>query len=81
MIKFLQECLSFFLPAREGHSVQWAVFLGAIAVVTAIVAPPMLDKAAKTYADNRAFGIDQVITSSIEKKKRYTVRKSVLDDQ
>ena len=67
---------------RSGQStVQMAAFFGALAVVVALVGAPLLDKASKEYADNRAFGIDQVITGSIEKSKRYTVRKSVLDPQ
>ena len=69
-----------FNESISGEStIKMAAFFGALAVVVALVGAPMLDKASKEYADNRAFGIDQVITGSIEKSKRYTIRKSVLD--
>lgn len=78
-MKFIKEFLSFIVPAGDGNSVQMAVFLAGLALATALIAPPFLDKAAKTYADNRAFGIDTVITGSIEKSERKTIRRSVLD--
>ena len=60
-------------------SVQLAAFFGALAILVALIGTPYLDKAAKSYAENKAFGIDRVITGSVNKSKRYTVRKSVLD--
>ncbi len=78
-MKIIQEFFAFILPSGNGHSVQMAVFLAGLALATALIAPPFLDKAAKTYADNRAFGIDTVITGSIEKAERRTIRRSVLD--
>lgn len=79
-MKIIDEITAFLLPFREGQSVQWTAFLGAVAIATALIVPPILDNAAKTYADNRAFGIDRVITGSVEESRRYTVRKSILDD-
>lgn len=79
-MKFIQEFFAFVLPSRSGHSVQMAIFLSALALATALIAPPFLDKAAKTYADNRSFGIDTVITGSIDRAERKTLRRSVLDD-
>jgi hypothetical protein len=78
-MKIIEEIISFILPNREGHSVGMALFIAAIAVATALIAPPFLNGAADRYADNRAFGIDTVITGSVEKAKRHTIRKSVLD--
>ncbi|MEM9332661.1 MAG: hypothetical protein AAGA53_15155 [Pseudomonadota bacterium] len=72
--------LADFLKSHSGEtSVQLAAFFSALAVVVALMSAPMLDKAAKQYAENRSLGIDRVITGSVEKNKRYTVRKSVLD--
>ena len=69
-----------FRSSQSGEtSVQLAAFFSAVAVVVALVSTPFLDKAAKEYAENRSFGIDQVITGSVNKTKRYTVRKSVFD--
>ena len=72
--------LTGFRRSNSGETtVQLAAFFAAVAAVVALVSTPFLDRAAKEYAENRSFGIDQVITGSVEKTKRYTVRKSVLD--
>ena len=69
-----------FLKCKSGESsVQLAAFFGALAVLVALVSTPFLDKASQSYAENRSFGIDQVVTGSVKKAKRYTIRKSVLD--
>ena len=60
-------------------SIQLATFFGALAILIALVATPFLDETSRTYAENQQFGIDYTVTGSIEKKKRYTIRKSVLD--
>ena len=60
-------------------SVQAALLFGAVAMALAVLAAPMLQSATAFYAENRAFGIDRVMTGSIEKGKRHTVRHSVLD--
>ncbi len=61
-----------------GASVQAAMLFGAIGMAMAVLAAPMLQGAVDYYADNRAFGLDRVMTGSVEKGNRYTVRKSVL---
>lgn len=65
--------------AGGGASVQAALLFGAVAMALAVLAAPMLQSATAFYAENRAFGIDRVMTGSIEKGKRHTVRHSVLD--
>lgn len=80
-MKIIDEVLGFLLPNRDGHSVGIALFFGAVAVATALIATPFLDRAAVQYAENRAFGIDRVMTGSVDQPRRYTVRRSVLDDQ
>ncbi|MEM9279638.1 MAG: hypothetical protein AAGA76_13795, partial [Pseudomonadota bacterium] len=70
-----------FGKSQSGESsVQLAAFFSALAVAVALMSAPMLNHASKQYAENRALGIDNVITGSVEKTKRYTVRKSVLDE-
>ena len=72
--------IAWFLKCRSGESsIQLAAFFGALAVLVALVSTPFLDQASKSYAENKAFGIDQVVTGSVKKTKRYTIRKSVLD--
>ena len=78
-MKTLTEILAFFMPNSDGQSLQLAVFFSAVALAAALLSAPLLDRAAETYAENRAFGIDRVITGSVE-GKRYTIRKSVLDN-
>lgn len=79
-MKLLNEIFGFLLPQRTGHTFQFAVFLSGVAILFALFGVPMIDRAAEEYAENRSFGIDRVITSSVEKLERTTVRKSVLDD-
>ena len=65
---------------RNGNiTVQSALLVGAVALSLSVLAAPLLNDAADRYAENRALGIDRVMTGSIEKSKTYTVRKSVLD--
>ena len=78
-MKTLTEILAFIMPNSDGQSLQLAVFFSAVALAAALLSAPLLDRAAETYAENRAFGIDRVITGSVE-GKRYTIRKSVLDN-
>lgn len=60
-------------------SVQTALWFGAIAMAVSVLAAPKLHDAVDLYAENRAFGIDRVMTGSVKQTKQYTVRKSVLD--
>ena len=78
-MKFLYELQGLLLPNRSGNSVGMALFLAAIVMVTAVVAPPYLNRAAEAYADNRAFGVDRITTATVDKPKRRVIRRSVLD--
>ena len=62
-------------------TIRMALLLGGVAIAAAVVSAPLLDRASQTYAENGAFGIDRVLTGSIEKSKRYTIRKSVLEEE
>jgi Flp pilus assembly pilin Flp len=62
-----------------GAAVQSALMFGAIAMALSVLIAPQLKNAVDVYAENRGLGIDRVITGSVEKSKRYTIRKSVLD--
>lgn len=62
-----------------GATLQTAMLFGAVALALSVLAAPQLKSAADTYAENRALGIDRVMTGSVQKAKEYTIRKSVLD--
>lgn len=63
-----------------GATLHTALLFGAVAMALSVLIAPQLKNAADTYAENRALGIDHVLTGSISKEpKTYTVRKSVLD--
>ena len=62
-----------------GAAVQSALMFGAIAMALSVLIAPQLKNAVDVYAENRSLGIDRVITGSVDKPKRYTIRKSVLD--
>jgi len=65
---------------RAGNiTVQSALLFGAVALSLSVLAAPLLNEAANRHAENRALGIDRVVTGSIEKSRTYTIRKSVLD--
>ena len=61
-----------------GIAMRFALVFGAIALGAAVLTAPLMQNAADLYAENRGFGIDRVLTGSIDKPERYTVRKSVL---
>jgi hypothetical protein len=66
--------------AQGGSSAtQTALLFGGIALAVAVLAAPMLQAGANYYAQNRAFGIDRVMTGGVAKTERVTVRRSVLD--
>ncbi|MEM7213925.1 MAG: hypothetical protein AAF423_00175 [Pseudomonadota bacterium] len=74
--------LNKFRRNQSGEStLQLTAFFSALAVVVALMGAPVLEKASQEYAENRSFGIDQTITGSVNKAKRYTIRKSILDEQ
>lgn len=63
-----------------GATLHTALLFGAVALALSVLIAPQLKNAADTYAENRALGIDRVITGAISKEpKTYTIRKSVLD--
>jgi hypothetical protein len=71
-----------FAANRSGTAtVQTALLFGGIALAAAVLAAPLLQGAAGYYAQNRAFGIDRVMTGGIAKGERVTIRKSVLSGE
>ncbi len=63
-----------------GATLHTALLFGAVALALSVLIAPQLKNAADTFAENRALGIDRVITGTISKEpKTYTIRKSVLD--
>ena len=71
--------LQFVESTYGGATLQSALLFGAVAMALAVLVTPQLQQAADIYAENKALGIDRVITGSVEKKRTYTIRKSVLD--
>ncbi len=70
-----------FFTCESGEtSIQIATFFSALAVLVALVSTPLLNEASRTYAENQRFGVDRTVTGSVEKNKRYTVRRSILDN-
>ncbi len=62
-------------------SVELAVMFGVVAVGFSLLAAPLLEKTGKRLARNDGFmgqEIDNVVTGSISKSQRYTIRRSVL---
>ncbi len=75
----LGEIIRQFAGNDDGDTpIRTTLWIGAVALGVAVLSAPLLDNASKTYAENRAFGIDRVLTGSIKNSKRYTVRRSVL---
>lgn len=67
--------------SHGGATVQTALLFGAVALALSVLIAPQLQGAVDTYAENKALGIDRVITGSLKPKKtkQYVIRKSVLD--
>ena len=63
---------------RGETPIRTTMWLGAVGLGLAVLVAPLLDSASRKYAENKSFGIDRVLTGSIGNSKRYTVRKSVL---
>lgn len=75
----LIEVAKLFIGNNRGETpIRTTMWLGAVGLGLAVLAAPLLDSASRKYAENRAFGIDRVLTGSVGNSKRYTVRKSVL---
>lgn len=66
-----------------GATVQTALLFGAVGLGMAVLVAPVLQDAAHYYAENRAFGIDRVITGTVgdPATNKYRVRRSVISDQ
>ena len=62
-----------------GSTVQIALMFGAVAMALSVLVAPQVRNAVDIYAENKALGIDRVMTGSIKPTKEYTIRKSVLD--
>lgn len=72
----------FMNDTHGGATLQTALLFGAVAMALSVLIAPQLKNAADIYAQNKALGIDRVMTGSVEKPddtKTYTIRKSVLD--
>jgi uncharacterized protein (UPF0333 family) len=71
-----------FIADRRGMaSIEVAVLFGVIAVAFAVILTPYLDDRSNRMASNEPlFGneVDNMVTGSISKPRRYTIRKSVL---
>ena len=69
--------------AKGGATVQTALLFGAVALGMAVLAAPMLQDAAHYYAENRALGIDKVITGAVGDPgtNKYRVRRSVMSEE
>lgn len=67
---------------RAGMSpIEVALVFGVMAVGFALIVTPMLDKSSKRIAQNDVyFGeqVDRIVTGSVSKPRRFTIRKSVL---
>jgi hypothetical protein len=59
---------------------QTALLIAGISLAVAVLAAPMLQGAADSYAQNRGFGIDRVLTGAVGTSHRVTVRQSVLSE-
>lgn len=78
-LKLTESVLGFARNKSADMQLKMALLLGAIALAFSVLAAPMLETASVNYAENKSYGIDRVLTGSINGAKRYRVRKSVLD--
>lgn len=73
---------SHFIADRRGMtSIEMAVMFGVIAIGFTIFITPYLTNESKRVAENESLfgnGIDNTVTGSIPKSRRYTIRRSVL---
>jgi len=63
--------------AKGSPGVRNALMFAGAGVALAILGAPLMQGASDRYANN-GYGIDRVMTGSINKPARYTVRRSVL---
>lgn len=63
----------------NGTMLQYSVIIAAVAILAALTIPFAAQQNGIMQAHNQ-YGIDTVVTGSIEKEtKRYSIRKSILD--
>lgn len=64
---------------NQDHGVfQIAIVFAAIGMGLAVLVAPVLHRTIKTYTEARITGIDRIVTGTVHKGSRYTIRKSVL---
>ena len=64
---------------KRDHGIfQIAIVFAAIGMGLAVLVAPVLHSTIKTYTESRATGIDRIVTGTVHKGSRYTIRKSVL---
>lgn len=70
----------FVADARGDAPVRTAVLFCAAAMAAAVLAAPLLEFAAERHARNGGFGVDRVVTGSVD-ANTYIVRRSVLSKE
>ena len=72
-----------FFADRSGETTLPIAVLFAFAVAfAAVLSVPFLDEASREYAENKAYGVDRITTSSVgstQKPNRYILRRSIFD--
>lgn len=63
---------------NDGSVLRLALLLGAIVLGVSVLVAPFLQNQAARYAGYGVAGIDRLVTGSVQKTERYTVRRSVL---
>ena len=71
---------AFWRDRRGIMDTQMAFLVAGVSLAVAVLAAPVLQGAVAGYAQNRALGIDRVMTGSVSDGKRVTVRRSVLSE-
>lgn len=82
-IRNLQRLAGNYVKDQSGEtSLSIAIFFSLAVAFTAILAVPFLDKTSREYADNKAYGVDSLTTSSVRsggKPNTYIMRRSIFD--
>ena len=62
-----------------GELLRITIAIGGLVLGGTVLASPLLQDAAERYSENRPYGIDRMLTGSIDQPGRtYTIRRSVL---
>lgn len=67
------------LNKSGGTSMRFALVVAAVSIISALVIPMAMEESSLLASFERQ-NIDTIITGSVKKPKRYTIRKSVLDN-